>query len=330
MIVTIRVTVFVAIFAALAIAALPTGTQAGVAASDPPPAWAFPVNTPHHSPGAPTPGKPEHVPGSRFSFTDSQLDDEFFAADWFPDEHPEPPAIVLSGHRPDVPACGCCHLPTGTGGPAEAALPGLPARYIVEQIMEFRAGRRHAAQPKMISAGGMEKVAKSVDAADLNAAAQFFSQMTFRSHFHVVEVDTVPRTAVLAVSLYAAIPHGGREPLGQRIVEIPNELQQWELGDPHTEFTAFVPRGSIRRGEALVASGDGAAPCRSCHGPELKGRGTAPPLAGRSPSYLLRQLYDIQYGTRSGPAVAPMLPEVAHLVPGDRIAIVAYLGSLHP
>jgi cytochrome c553 len=48
----------------------------------------------------------------------------------------------------------------------------------------------------------------------------------------------------------------------------------------------------------------------------------------RSPSYLARQLYDIQYGARKGPAVALMVPEVAHMTPADRIAIVAYLASL--
>ena len=56
--------------------------------------------------------------------------------------------------------------------------------------------------------------------------------------------------------------------------------------------------------------------------------GNVPPLAGRSPSYLARQLYDIQHGTRQGPVVVPMLPEVVHMTPGDRIAIVAYLASL--
>lgn len=102
------------------------------------------------------------------------------------------------------------------------------------------------------------------------------------------------------------------------------------LGNAHTDFTAYVPKGSIERGEKLVASGDGAAPCRTCHGQDLRGVGDVPPLAGRSPSYLARQLYDIRHGTRHGPVVAPMLPEVAHITPRDRIAIVAYLASLPP
>jgi cytochrome c553 len=320
----------------LAGAALGAATAFGFApscsaqASDPPPAWAFPVNPPAERPSGPKPpDKLEHVPGSAAAYTDQQIDDAFFTADWFPGEHPPMPTIVARGRKPAM-ACSYCHLATGSGGPAEAALPGLPASYIIEQVKEFRSGRRAAAQPAMESAHDMIVEAKAVNDADLAAAARYFSRLKFTSHFHVVETDTVPKTRVGEVSLYVRIPGGGSEPLGERIVEVPDVARQWELGDPHTEFTAYVPKGSIARGEKLVASGDGAAPCRSCHGADLRGVGNIPPLAGRSPSYLTRQLYDIQHGTRRGPAVAPMLPEVAHMTPADRIAIVAYLASLKP
>jgi cytochrome c553 len=301
---------------------------AGLAATpaDPPPDWAFPVNPPSRTSSAPALNRIEHVAGSKLTFTDRQVNDEFFVADWFPGEHGPMPAAVNIGRKPAVMPCAVCHLPTGNGGPAEAALPGLSARYMLEQIDEFRAGRREVAQPKMQSAREMEKLAKAVTDADLAAAARYFSQLKFTSHFHVVETDTAPRTRIGLVSLHVKLP--GSEPLGQRIIEMPDDARQWELGNPHTEFTAYVPKGSIARGAALVSSGDGAAPCRSCHGADLKGTGDVPPLAGRSPSYLARQLYDIQHGTRQGPAVALMRPEVAHMTPEDRIAIVAYLGSL--
>jgi cytochrome c553 len=263
------------------------------------------------------------------AYTDLQLDDEFFTDDWFPAEHPPMPTIVARGRKPAMP-CGVCHLATGSGGPAEAALPGLPVSYILEQVQEFRAGRRATAQAAMVSAKDMVAEAKAVSTVDLAAAARYFSQLRFTSHFHVVETDTAPKVHVGGVSLYVKTPGAGTEPLGERIVEVPDDVRQWELGNAHTDFTAYVPKGSIARGEKLVASGKGAAPCRSCHGPELKGVGNIPPLAGRSPSYLARQLYDIAHGTRHGPVVAPMLPEVAHITSADRIAIVAYLASLHP
>ncbi|HEY7889554.1 MAG TPA: c-type cytochrome [Steroidobacteraceae bacterium] len=298
--------------------------------SDPPPPWAFPVNPPpERSTGPKPPNRLEHVTGSPLAYTDRQLGDGFFTADWFPGEHPPMPRIVEYGRKPAT-ACTYCHLTSGNGGPAEAALPGLPASYIIEQVKEFQAGRRVAAQPDMESVRGMVVEARQVNDADLAAAARYFSQLRFTSHFHIMETDTVPQTRVGDVSIYVRIPGAGSEPLGARIVEVPNDARQWELGNPHTDFTAYVPQGSIARGEKLVASGDGAAPCRACHGPDLRGMGNVPPLAGRSPSYLARQLYDIQHGTRRGPTVAPMLAEVAQMLPSDRIAIVAYLGSLQP
>jgi cytochrome c553 len=305
-----------------------TAPAAAAPAADPPPSWAFPLNPPDHPGTAPSATKFEHVPGSKVTYSDAQLHDDFLTADWFPDEHPPMPTIVAVGRRPHVGPCAACHLATGSGGPAEAALTGLPAAYIVEQLREFREGRRRAAEPAMDSVHHMEMEAKVVDAADGEAAARYFSNLTFKSHFHVVEADSVPKTRVRMVSVYEKIPGAGSEPLGSRIVEVPDSARQWELGNPHTAFTAYVPSGSIRRGEMLVASGDGAQPCRTCHGTQLKGAGNVPPLAGRSPSYLVRQLYDIQHGSRSGPSVAPMVPEVAHMTPADRIAIAAYLGSL--
>ncbi|HEY6515894.1 MAG TPA: c-type cytochrome [Steroidobacteraceae bacterium] len=313
-----------------AAAALSAASVCSARTSEAPPAWAFPLNPPDQpSSGTKHPDKLEHVAGSPVTYTDRQLDNEFFTPDWFPAEHPPLPTIVASGRKPAMP-CGLCHLATGNGGPAEAALPGLPESYIIEQFQEFRAGRRAAAQPGMVSANDMVLEAKAVSDADLAAAARYFSRRRFNSHFHVVEADRAPKVYVGGVSLYMKTSGAGTEPLGERIVEVPDDARQWKLGNAHGDFTAYVPKGSIARGEKLVASGDGAAPCRSCHGPDLTGVGNIPPLAGRSASYLARQLYDIQHGSRHGPVVAPMLPEVAHITPADRIAIVAYLASLRP
>jgi cytochrome c553 len=315
--------------AALGIAALFCLADCAWGASDPPPPWAFPVK-PDHAPAEPKqdPKKVERLAGSKSAYTVAQLSDAWFAPDWFPAEHPVMPAIVAYGRKPGPWPCAGCHTETGVGGPESAALTGLPAQYIVEQVMEFKAGRRHAAEAKMESPHDMEKEAQRVSAADLQAAADYFSHLVFHARMHVVESDTAPKAVVHDGLLYAAAP--GAQPLGQRIVELPDDIHQWDLGNPNMTFTAYVPRGSIRRGESLVASGNGAAPCRSCHGLDLKGMGLVPPLAGRSPSYLVRQLYDIQYGTRSGPAVALMQPEVANMASADRIAIAAYLGSLRP
>ena len=297
--------------------------------NDPPPLWAFPVK-PAHAPSDPKPDpkKIEHVAGSKAAYTLAQFDDPYFAPVWFPDEHPPMPAIVGLGRKPGPWPCAECHGETGAGGPESAALNGLPASYIVEQVAEFKAGRRHAAEAKMEAPRGMEHEAGKVSDADVAIAAAYFSHLTFHARERVVESHTAPKTVVHDGLVYAAAP--GSEPLGRRIVEIPDDIHQWDIGNPHMTMTAYVPKGSIKRGEKLVASGDGAAPCSTCHGLDLKGIGNVPPLAGRSASYIVRQLYDIQYGTRRGPAVALMGPEVAHMTADDRIAIAAYLSSLKP
>ena len=121
------------------------------------------------------------------------------------------------------------------------------------------------------------------------------------------------------------------EPIGQRIVETPENLERTELRDDHSGFIAYVPVGSIKKGQALAT---GAASktlrCATCHGRDLRGHGKVPALAGRSPSYIVRQLYDIQNGTHSGAAVHVMKTVVAKLTIDDLVAIAAYTASLNP
>ena len=298
---------------------------AAAPASDPPPNWAFVIWQKSNDP-QPPPGL-VGVPGSKLKVTREKLDDQFDVPDWFPQDHAKPPAVVLHGHAPALTACSYCHLPTGVGSPEDAVIAGLPTAYIEEQIDEFRSGRRQCAVPAVIPCGtAMNKAARAVNDDELKQAAAYYAQIPYRSRLHVVEAAMAPKAEVDGFS-FARMRSGGTEPIGHRILELADNRILFEYGDWRTTITAYVPPGSIARGRALVQSGAGAAPCASCHGDRLQGIGTAPPLAGRSPSYLVRQLYDIQYGFRRGPAVAPMLPEVAHLNADDRIAIAAYLAA---
>jgi cytochrome c553 len=54
-----------------------------------------------------------------------------------------------------------------------------------------------------------------------------------------------------------------------------------------------------------------------------------PGIAGRSPSYIVRQLTDVQNGKRAGTA-DPMKMVVEKLAPDDMIAIAAYVATLKP
>ena len=296
----------------------------GAAPTNAPPEWAYPLNA-----KAPEAAKPSTakltVPGSRVTVT--TVRDFFNPPDWFPEAHPKMPDVVAYGRKPGVFACSFCHMANGQGRPENASLAGQPIAYIIEQVNEIREGRRRSAQPKMVSPNKMLEVAKGVSPSDLKAAAAYFSALKYTSRIRVVESATVPKTFVGGVSLWAVLPGNAREPIGERIVEVPEDFKLTELRDPESGFVAYVPPGSIKRGETLTHQGNGALPCTTCHGASFKG-GIGPALAGRSPSYLFRQLFDIKAGTRKGPAVVQMQPEVAHLNNADMIAIVAYLASL--
>ena len=75
---------------------------------------------------------------------------------------------------------------------------------------------------------------------------------------------------------------------------------------------------------------DGAAACGTCHGADLKGAANVPGIAGKSPTYIFRQLYDYKHGQRTGSAGAAMMPVVEKLTMSEMIALSAYAGSLAP
>ena len=121
------------------------------------------------------------------------------------------------------------------------------------------------------------------------------------------------------------------EPIGDRIVETPENMELMEVfRDDRSGFIAYVPVGSIKKGEELVSAGpDGKkTQCAICHGADLMGMDAVPGIAGRSPSYIVRQLYDMQHGFRSGEwTISQMKPVVAKLSADNMLAIAAYLAS---
>ena len=299
-------------------------------AADTVPIWAYPVPQVMPPPSKPDNAVQKKVPGSKVRFTEAGVNDRFNVPDWFPKDHPALPDVVAHGRPPKVFACGYCHLPNGQGRPENAPLAGQPAQYIIEQVAEMREGRRKTAEPTMGSIKSMYQVAAAVSPEDLKVAADYFSKLKYKKWIKVIETDNVPKFEISSHNMLVKSKEGGTEPLGNRIVEMPENLDLVELRDPNSPFLAYVPKGSIARGRKLVQSGNGAFPCASCHGANLKGDGNVPALAGRSPSTLVRQLYDIQHGTRGGPTVDPMKPEVANMTNENRVDIAAYLASLNP
>lgn len=305
-------------------------TWGALAAEDGVPIWAYPVPQSVTLGAKPDNTVQKKVPGSKLHFTEAGVNDRFNVPDWFPNEHPPLPDVVAHGRAPKVNACGYCHLPNGQGRPENAPLAGQPAQYIIEQVTEMKAGRRKTSAPAMGSIKGMYQIAGAVSADDLKVAADYFSKLKYKKWIKVVETDTVPKFEISSHNMLVKASSGGKEPIGNRIVEMPENLDLVELRDANSGFVAYVPKGSVARGRKLVESGNGAFPCASCHGANLKGDGNVPALAGRSPSTLVRQLYDIQHGTRGGPAVDPMKPEVANMTGENRVDVAAYLASLKP
>jgi len=50
-------------------------------------------------------------------------------------------------------------------------------------------------------------------------------------------------------------PGDAREPIGGRVIEVAEDLGRFVSRDSRSRFIAYVPPGSIREGQALVASG---------------------------------------------------------------------------
>ncbi len=308
------------------------GFDAAVTGQQPvatPPPWAYPINTPG-GPAAPQDdGTPKRVPGTDVALTLTQLRDLFNAPDWRPESHPPAPEVVLRGRRPDVRACGYCHYPSGQGRPENSGLAGLPAAYIVQQMADFKSGARKSSEPKMGPPNAMIAVAKAATDAEVKAAAEYFASFPFKPWIKVVETKTVPKTRV--AGMYIPIEGGGTEPIGQRILEMPEDVARAELRDSGSGFIAYVPEGSLKRGQALVTTGGGkAVQCGVCHGADLRGIGPVPGIAGRSPSYVARQLFDLKNGSRKGPWSDLMKAAVASLTLGDMVDIAAYTASRVP
>jgi cytochrome c553 len=323
-----RIRMLVSGFTGLAIASLVTHAQEAPQANTPLP-WAYALNTPGVA-DALEYNVPHTVPGSEVVFTFTLPRNLYAPPDWHPEDHPAMPDIVRQGRDPGVFACGFCHLPNGQGRPENASLTGLPKAYILQQMADWRAGLRQSSEPLHGPASNMRAIGLNATEAEAEAAADYFSALTPKKWIRVVETGTVPET-VVAGWMFVELEGGGREAIGSRILEMPEDLERTELRDDRSGFIAYVPPGSMARGETLVRTGGtSAVACTTCHGSDLRGLGPVPPLAGRSPSYIARQLYDLQVGNRRGLWSPLMVAAVEGLSTVDMIDLAAYIASLDP
>jgi cytochrome c553 len=299
-------------FSAAARPQVPTRTQ---------PDWAFPVI---NGQLPPEPAGPKTIPNSKRQFTQQQIDELNAPPDWFPEEHAPAPQIVKYGHG-DALACGACHLMSGSGHPESADLTGFTAAYILQQLEDFRTQARK-------DSARMNGIVQGMSDEEMKKAADYFATLKPQVWTKVTEAAMVPKTFVGAGRMRFVTADGGMEPIGNRIITLPQEQERATRRDPHSGFTAYVPPGSIAKGKALVDNGGNGRTiqCTICHGDNLQGLGNVPRIAGVHPIYLARQLYLFKDGFRNGPDAQLMKKPVEKLTDDDIVSLAAYIASLPP
>jgi cytochrome c553 len=281
--------------------------------------------------------------GSRATYSLVDVRDGHNVIDWFPEDHPMPmPDIIKHGPAAGVGntarGCGSCHLPNGKGRPENAPPAGLPVAYFMRQLQDFRNGLRRSADPRKPNTVTMIDLAKVMTDEEMRVSAEYFAVIKWTPWIRVVETEKVPKTRIVG-NLFLPIAQEKTEPIEGRIIEVPEDVEQAEtLRNPRSGFVAYVPPGSIKKGEDLVTTGGmrvvgneivqgKTTACVTCHGLDLMGVADVPPIAGRSPSYLVRQIWDIQQGARNGASVQLMKQAITKLTPDDLVAIAAYVSS---
>ncbi len=317
---SIRISVLLLIcLAVVTTAQTPTAIPNGL------PSWAFNIPDAVQHP-AETPSGRIRVPGSSREYDWALVAGNANPPDWFPEEHGPAPRSVKGEAGATIQACGTCHLMSGQGHPESADIAGLPAEYIIRQMKYFKSRTRKEEDR-------MGPIARATSDEEVRLAAEYFAAIKPIPWVKVIETATPPKTYVATAGRHRVIVPGGEtEPIGRRIIEIPEDVFRTTIRDPHSGFLAYVPPGSIARGAALVKTGGSGKTisCAICHGDALTGLGEVPRIAGLQPVYIARQLITIQNGSSAGTAVALMKKAVANLTEDDIISISAYLGSLSP
>lgn len=329
--------------------ALTLGAVACAQAAEPPLPWAYgfpaaPAANAQAAPLVPGPANPADnttqlkVDGSSKTFTRAQISNRHGPADWFPEDHPAMPEVVAKGKESaNVFACGLCHYPNGQGRPENANVAGYSYEYLVQTLTDFKNGNRLSADPRKANTNFMTHFAKSMTDEEIRESAKYFAAIPYKQWIRVVEADTVPKTRPqggMWIPVEGA--EAGTEPIGLRIIETPVNANETEvLRNPRSGFIAYTPPGSLKKGEALVTQGTltgggKITACTACHGPSLQGLGPVPSLAGRSPSYIARQIVDMQHSKRKGTWTPLMVPVVASMNAEDILVASAYLASLKP
>ena len=199
----------------------------------------------------------------------------------------------------------------------------------MQQLELFAAGDRTSADYRKANTNEMARIATWLTDEEKQQVAEYYSSIPFRSMVRVVESETAPQVRASLNRLLMADEEAPWLPLNGQIIEVAEDAEATEITrDPRGTFVAYVPTGSVAKGEELVTTGAGkTTPCGTCHNSEQPAFADFPDINGRTASYLMRQLWDMKQGTRVNPLMAPV---VVNLNSEDMLNIVAYLASQQP
>ena len=188
----------------------------------------------------------------------------------------------------------------------------------------------------------MATITRAMTAEEAQAAVNYYTKLRRRPWIKVVEAAMAPKTEIVEGGLRIQREPEALETLGERVVEVPQYRERTRLYDSHAGFVAYVPVGAIKRGKDFVVTGGGtlvngkvattgkAVACAECHGKDLRGAAHGPDstlpvpgLTGRSPTYIVRQLYDFHSGARSGAGAELMKPIATQMTQRDMIDVAA-------
>ena len=226
-----------------------------------------------------------------------------------------PSVVAIGREQAGIWACSLCHYPNGKGRPENAGIAGLNRDYFIQQLHDFKNGARQSADARKPNNPIMAGFGVQMTEEEIRQSADY-SLDSMDGVDRIVESDTAPKTRPSGgMWLRLEGADAGTEPLGRRIIETPKNTEYTEkLRNPHSGFTAYVPKGSIAKGEALATKPSAkTTQCTICHGADLGGLAVVPTLRGRSPSYIARQLVDLKLGARHGLWSPLMAPVVADL-----------------
>src|SRR4030095_15449324 len=214
------------------------------------PDWAFPVTDKVQPPPRFEANRVRPAPpGSTLSITRAKADDMYDIPNWYPNLYPPMPKNVQHGTKDtQIRACEPRHLTPGTGHGESAYMAGLPSSYFIRQMADWKSGdRKYSAT--------MVGLAKVITDSETRDAADYFAALKPQPWIRVVETDTMPRSYIGPGNKRLIHPDGGTEPLGNRIIEVPEDEEVVVYRDPASGFVAYVPRGSSAQGKELPITG---------------------------------------------------------------------------